>query len=153
MKFRKLRIAWSVAWGLACILLIALWVRSERFCDLISKTDSSSRITTFCSSDGKLWFGRELTTRAHKPPTFKPKTNDWKYTLIEVAGNAEPRAFVFRFTSKTQKVQLPYAVPILFCIGAGMAPWIRRFSLRTLLIATTLVAVVLGLIVWMSQVG
>src|SRR5215213_3399771 len=34
-------------------------------------------------------------------------------------------------------------------ICVGIAPWLRwRFSLRTLLIATTLVAVVLGLIVW-----
>lgn len=36
MKYRKLRIAWSVAWGVACLLLIALWVRSysykEQFC-------------------------------------------------------------------------------------------------------------------------
>jgi hypothetical protein len=28
MKYRKLRIAWSVGWGLACVLLIVLWVRS-----------------------------------------------------------------------------------------------------------------------------
>ena len=28
MKHRKLRIAWSVAWGIAAVMLIALWVRS-----------------------------------------------------------------------------------------------------------------------------
>src|SRR3954449_8237078 len=28
MRFRKLRITWSVLWGLACVLLIVLWVRS-----------------------------------------------------------------------------------------------------------------------------
>ena len=28
MKHRKLRIAWSVFWGLAAVLLIVLWVRS-----------------------------------------------------------------------------------------------------------------------------
>ena len=28
MRFRKLRIAWSVVWGIACVLLIVLWVRS-----------------------------------------------------------------------------------------------------------------------------
>src|SRR5689334_19264816 len=28
LRFRKLRIAWSVFWGLACVLLIVLWVRS-----------------------------------------------------------------------------------------------------------------------------
>src|SRR5262245_14496481 len=33
MRFRKLRIAWSVGWGLACVLLIALWVRSCWWCD------------------------------------------------------------------------------------------------------------------------
>ena len=33
MRFRKLRIAWSVFWGLACVLLIVLWVRSYWFFD------------------------------------------------------------------------------------------------------------------------
>src|SRR5215207_1862396 len=28
MRFRKLRIAWSVAYSMACVLLIVLWVRS-----------------------------------------------------------------------------------------------------------------------------
>ena len=28
MKFRKLRIAWSVVWGLAAVLLVVLWVQS-----------------------------------------------------------------------------------------------------------------------------
>src|SRR6478609_7250090 len=36
MRFRKLRIAWSVAWGLACVLLIVLWVRSYWWCDTYS---------------------------------------------------------------------------------------------------------------------
>ena len=28
MRFRKLRIAWSVAWGIVCVLFIVLWVWS-----------------------------------------------------------------------------------------------------------------------------
>jgi hypothetical protein len=28
MKYRKLRMAWSVGWGVVAVLLIALWVRS-----------------------------------------------------------------------------------------------------------------------------
>ena len=35
MKFRKLRIALSVTWGVACLLLIVLWVRSFYFGDVI----------------------------------------------------------------------------------------------------------------------
>src|SRR4051794_20096303 len=30
MKLRKLRIAWSVFWVLACVLLVVLWVRSYK---------------------------------------------------------------------------------------------------------------------------
>ena len=30
MRFRKLRIAWSVGCGIACVLLIVLWVRSYK---------------------------------------------------------------------------------------------------------------------------
>src|SRR3954470_6536128 len=33
MKFRKLRIAWSVFCSLACVLLIVLWVRSYWYMD------------------------------------------------------------------------------------------------------------------------
>ena len=41
-------------------------------------------------------------------------------------------------------------LPALLFAAVAAIPWLRwRFSLRTLLIATTLVAVVLGLIVWL----
>ena len=47
MKYRKLRIAWSVAWGVVAVLLCVLWVRSywwaERFCLAKSHRQSSLR--------------------------------------------------------------------------------------------------------------
>src|SRR5262245_63247163 len=33
MRFRKLRIAWSVAWGVVAVLLIVLWMRSYTWLD------------------------------------------------------------------------------------------------------------------------
>ena len=47
---------------------------------------------------------------------------------------------------------IPYW-PIVVAIGSLAAgPWLRwRFTLRTLLITTTLVAVVLGMIVWAAR--
>jgi hypothetical protein len=45
---------------------------------------------------------------------------------------------------------VPYWCPVCLSVLLATSPWFsmpRRFSLRTLLIATTLVAVVLGLIV------
>src|SRR2546423_33436 len=48
---------------------------------------------------------------------------------------------------------VPHWFPVLLLATFAVAPWYRRiphqFSLRTLLIATTLVAVVLGLLVWL----
>jgi len=44
---------------------------------------------------------------------------------------------------------LPHWLMALLSASLASVPWIsQRFSLRTLLIATTLIAVVLGLVVW-----
>jgi hypothetical protein len=48
-------------------------------------------------------------------------------------------------------IVFPHWLPVLQCATFAAVPWIRRFSLRTLLIATTLIAVVLGLIVWSAS--
>jgi hypothetical protein len=148
MRFHKLRIAWSVFWGLACVLLIALWVRSPKACDLISKRDASGMTTTFCSSAGKVWFYRSVPPKPKIARATVPTPHGWKYTRIEVEGNAEPQPFVFHLGAGKQKIQFPDSVLVMACTIVGAAPWIRRFSLRTLLIAITLVAVGLGIIVW-----
>ena len=51
-------------------------------------------------------------------------------------------------------IDIPQWFPVLLFATLATAPWIRwskRFSLRTLLIATTLVAVVLGLVVYAAR--
>src|SRR4051812_22362745 len=59
MRFRKLRVAWSVFWGVACVLLIVLWVRSYWWIDTL---DASCRIT---SSRGLMWLVVSDSTRNH----------------------------------------------------------------------------------------
>ena len=54
-----------------------------------------------------------------------------------------------RFSFDAKKGEIPYWFLTLFSAALAAAPWLRwRFSLRTLLLAITLIAVVLGLIVW-----
>src|SRR5689334_13942796 len=53
MKFRKLRIAWSVVWGLAAVLLIALWARSYWRRDVLEGT-ICSRDFALESAEGQL---------------------------------------------------------------------------------------------------
>src|SRR3954454_7670294 len=43
MQFRKLRLAWSVACGVACVLLILLWVRSYWWEDTLFSVQGSAR--------------------------------------------------------------------------------------------------------------
>src|ERR1700749_4721008 len=49
VRFRKLQIAWSVAWGVVAVLLVALWVRSY-WCDdtlfLMTRDDKTFAIAS-----------------------------------------------------------------------------------------------------------
>jgi hypothetical protein len=65
--------------------------------------------------------------------------------------------FAFFISPKITAYAIPHWFFVLLFTTLAAALWIHkldwRFSLRTLLIATTLVAVVLGTIVWMSRAG
>jgi hypothetical protein len=143
MRFRKLRIAWSVFWGVACVLLIGLWVRSyvpgknPDVGDRLTRLNADQRMLSLWSRKGAVLF-----SVADRGTGYR---SGWTTHFVQnsflgfgVAGN--PQAY---------SCQMPYWFPFALAIVAGIAPWIRwRFTLRTLLIATTLVAVVLGIVVY-----
>jgi hypothetical protein len=118
MRFRKLRIAWSVAWGIGCVLLIVLWVRSyiiQRQFKLIDDIDG-------ISTEGSL--------------------------ILLKPAPVEASPFDDEFVPITRILQMPYWSITLLSASLAVVPWIRRFSLRTMLIATMMVAVGLGLAVY-----
>jgi hypothetical protein len=141
MKYRKLRIAWSVWCGISCVLLIAFWVRSYW------RTDAIWRI----SPNGEF-----VVTSA--PGTIDMMLNDYTPVQDELGWYYQAHEPVVPYQGlRWELSDGRLAIPIwFFCISMAAistAPWLRRrFSLRTLLIATTLVAVVLGLIVWAVRV-
>jgi hypothetical protein len=52
---------------------------------------------------------------------------------------------------QTASAYMHFWVPVLLSVVFAAVPWLRwKFSLRTLLITTTLIAVLLGLVVWAS---
>jgi hypothetical protein len=57
MKYRKLRIAWSVFWGIVAVLLVALWVRSYYRDDICGVTFAAQQRWNFASRDGKVCLG------------------------------------------------------------------------------------------------
>ena len=62
MRFRKLRIAWSVVWGLATVLLIVLWVRSLWEIDIYGNQLSDVNGFTLLSRNGAVYcaIGRSM---------------------------------------------------------------------------------------------
>jgi hypothetical protein len=153
MRYRKLRIAWAVGWGLACVLLIVLWVRSYWWTDYVN--------TSFIRNQGifgQLVLGMiSVGTTAYPEPkmsTTELYTEQMKPVVARYY-RLYPYGFGARRTAKIAFVIFPFWLAVVFSAALGTVPWVRqlhwRFSLRTLLIATTLVAVVLGAIVWLSR--
>jgi hypothetical protein len=146
MKHRKLRIAWSVAWGVAAVLLCVLWVRSYTWRDDL--------ICHFPRSAGV--FSDRGYMQVHVSSDFEqmlyPDQPGWK---------SRPTKFppTFFWSCHIDKFGLfigsPHWFPASICVIVASLPFLpystTKFSLRALLIATTLIAVGLGLIVWLAR--
>jgi hypothetical protein len=134
MRFRKLRIAWSTVCLVACVPLIMLWVRSYIWTDEFPVR--AARLVI--SQQGR---AGSLNLHIPGPITFRYDGNEVYL----------PNSF-WGFGRTAGMVAAPYWFPVAIVATIAVLPWMRelkwRFSLRTLLIATTLVALVLGLIVW-----
>jgi hypothetical protein len=137
MRFRKLRIAWSVVWGIACISLIALWVRSNYWIDQVLVPVTHSAYVALGSMPNA--FGVGLT---HKSPTgtwamLNMPTIDWLIALGE-SGDSWSGASCFKMAAGA--IMMPYWFGVLLAAAFATAPWLCwRFTLRTLLIAMTAV--------------
>jgi hypothetical protein len=146
MRFRKLRIAWSVAWGIACLLLVALWVRSYQWNDIYSRLNSNGWVTTFGSDRGcgYLFYGRISPIPASGKQFRNLPSHGWRLNSSE-ARPPVPVTFQWQMTATRTKMKAPFWFVTLILAGIGILPWLSyRFSLRTLLIVMTLVAVAMG---------
>jgi hypothetical protein len=135
------RIGWTVFCGTACVLLIALWVRSYWHVDSIE---------TKFGLIGSIQGSFISTSLFRLSPT---ETHEWEFDRLgDDVQFPESTYLGFYFAGDTLGwiALVPQWFVTVVAVTLAVAPWLRwskRFSLRTLLIATTLVAVVLGLIV------
>jgi hypothetical protein len=165
MRFRKLRIAWSVGIGIAFALLIVLWARSYSFVDqyyhhvwakwlLVQSREGQVLICLTPASevpqDHEWWGGQTIEIWGSSAPASElPFCLKWFMPFHEVA----PYQDLYR------SLIVPHwflvALSAIFAI-APYAPWKwrtqkMRFSLRSLLIATALIAVVLALAIYAAK--
>jgi hypothetical protein len=147
LRYRKLRIAWSMGCGIVCLLLIVLWVRSSwcrEFVYRVSALKASGVVIDY----GMVRFDHLEWTPSIADgdgplgsPGWHRKTTYYSPQLADLLKHLLP-GFVFT----KNLVTIPIWFLLLLFSTLAIAPWIRRFSLRTLLIGTTLVAVVLGIL-------
>jgi hypothetical protein len=151
MRFRKLRIAWSVGWGVVAVLLCVLWVRSYSLVDWVTGCPvSDNGIVEIDSMPGIL--GCQLSAKSESPSSWTHEVLDGDDWWTSVGENGEPpyTSRIFgEFGLSNRGGAVPYWFAVSLCAAFSAALWLRfRFSLRTLFIVTTLIAVVLGFVVY-----
>jgi hypothetical protein len=134
----------------ACVLFAALWLRSYWWIDAIRWTSHKYGLRILTSDYGRLMILRH-------PDYSDGGRGGWRMRsyrvedvvrLDERRKNPPPR---FAWWFNRHNGNLTVRAPHWLLVAAGMVlaamPWIRsRFSLRTLLIGTALVAVTLGIV-------
>jgi hypothetical protein len=154
MKHRNFRITWSVAWGVVAVLLCVLWVRSYWQGYSVWYTNRNYVVNGVALAPGSVVIEHlqldvgfdELGWHFQSKSADQNAVRGWKWERGLAMDQREVERLGF----------LTVSMPTWFLCGLFLSvaavPWHPfRFSLRTLLIATTLVAVALGFIVWASR--
>ncbi len=161
MKFRKLRIAWSVVCVVLCVSLMVLWVCGYWY--VYSAIRLVSPTTSACCliQEGQFelnWTSDPVTVSlvARNGPGWTGGITALEDFYVDDGTEGDgPHPFgspmLRRFAFDQDRIVIPLWFPTVLFGTFFAAPWVRwskRFSLRTLLIATTLVAIALGTIVY-----
>jgi hypothetical protein len=143
---RYLRIAVTALSLTACVPLIALWVRSYSRLDYIQGLRGNVGEFHIGSERGRvgcIWPTSPLSILNVERWQFGSESPD-RTTFPGVLG-----FYYGDLVLGLSGIILPYWFIVLMPAATAISPWLpwsRRFSLRTLLIATTLVAVALGIV-------
>jgi hypothetical protein len=149
---RWLRIIASVALLILSLLLIGLWVRSYEWHEGLHFYNGQWRSIHFWSQDGVAFISWSHTfpdlgqffTRQSAPVAFV-KSGGYKPTLVPY----------LEVTGYGLNLLLPFWLLISLSAALAYVPWLpwwsTRFSIRTMLIVTAVVCVLLGVVVWMVR--
>ncbi|MGD9635172.1 MAG: hypothetical protein AB7G28_18845 [Pirellulales bacterium] len=155
----RFRVAVSVFFGLLTVALCVIWVKSHRWPDI-----GKSRFTNFSIGIDVVCGHVRLETKYQpdRPMTSTPQLwirsphdfGEWKWSLEQKL----PTFDWYCGKDDNQRTLCTLWVPMWLLVAASAllsaVAWLvplQRFSLRTLLIATTLIAVLLGLAVWAGR--
>jgi len=148
---RRLKIAWTVFSAALTVALCVLWVRSYRSADFIGWTFPGGLRLTINSEVGRLGFARRsVQVAAQMRQGFSSRAiGPESAQMMQQLYRQQETVWGFGGTSG---FHVPHWFAAIFFAALAAVPWLPwNFSLRTMLIVITLVAVVLGLVVWPNR--
>jgi hypothetical protein len=152
LRFRKLRIAWSVVCGALCVLLVLLSIHTSRNQVKGATWISKSHYISFVAF--RHWVEADVERPNWEPHGYFHSN----YVANPDPLTSPPRRWHLGPLTQTGSawrvaIRIPLWLLVVLSTVISALPWsstiasLRRFSLRSLLVATTLVAVALGAIV------
>lgn len=150
-------IAFSAVSGVVCLLLICFWVRSYWWDDHVDGPWDASQRIRLSSCEG--WLTAAWLRNRRLPVPWRVRSDNlqeryegYEKFLKDSRGTGTIHHRIPKFGFHGALFQLPYWFVTTIAATSLLLPWLPyRFSLRTLLIAITLVAAFLGLVVWLSS--
>ena len=146
MRFRKLKIAWSIGSGIVFVLLLTLWMRSYGTWD-----------RCFCTGLGRGWqinsmLGQVVLSVAAPPKESIPFLCESLPTKGRFQGSFDAYVLGFYFrTNPSLRLSVPFWFVVALTLSVASAPWLWRFSLRTLVIFMSMFAIVLATDTYMKK--
>jgi ABC-type glycerol-3-phosphate transport system permease component len=146
---RRTRIAVSVFFGLLTVVLCVLWVRSYTTEAIVTIGISPGPGFMVGSSGGELSVARFGRIGGSVSRGLCAWENRYEGRL---AWEGSPFNEILGLRFGSFFVAVPHCIAVAMTAAASAGSLVRwRFSLRTLLFATTLIAVALGLIAWAAR--
>lgn len=114
MKYRKLRIAWSVAWGVVAVSLCMLWVRSHWQQVGIYRVYGNTGMSLYLASNDGIVL---IPTESHRLFQRSAAPTGWKLRQCTVY----PMSYSWRRVHGDYYV-IPYFVPVSIATAVVVAP-------------------------------
>jgi hypothetical protein len=152
------RIAASLFFAILAVAALALWVRSYSWADEFSCSCSRLFEIGGASVAGRVGGGLQWDSNIQQFKSWRiahTAIQDWKAARDDAESDLSGfGGFGVVSHGGGFAIVVPHWFPLLVTLAFAVAAWrprIYRFSLRTMLIATTAVAVAMGLIVWVTN--
>jgi hypothetical protein len=150
------RFALQYAASAICLLIliaaVSFWIRSYWFADSVNCRYSNTGEFTLFSMNGSFSVG-------HQDARYLGRTRGWHWDVVQL-GELTKRELTYKQLSaslagfgwksqrlyKRNELHVRYWVPIFLTAIVAVIPWMRRrYSIRTLLVATALISLMVGL--------